>query len=168
MDQSGGAGKGNNGGKGRPGGKLRKFPVLSLGGMAVAFMISFPNARTDGIKDTLDAPVTADSAVSRSETTARLRLELDTLGRRIDALKARLAKAGSKAGDKAKHAGDKVKRETRDEVAALERAKDRLAARIDSLGEASSDAWFRMKARAKSGMDSLKADVDRLRGKIAD
>ncbi len=148
--------------------KPGKFPFLSLGWMAVAFMISFPNARTDGIRDTLGAPVTVDSTLSRSETSVRLRLELDTLGRRIDALKSRLAQAGSKAGDKAKHAGDKVKRETRDELAALERAKDRLAARIDSLGGVSSDAWLRMKARAKSGMDSLKADVDRLRDKLKD
>ena len=158
------------------GGKLRKFPILSLGGMAVAFMISFPNARTGAIGDTLRGPVhdtlgaglADDSAVSRSETAARLRLELDTLGRRIDALKSRLGKAGSQAGDKAKQAGDRLKRETRDEVAALERARDRLSARIDSLGGASSSAWYRMKARAKAGMDSLKADVDRLRDKLKD
>lgn len=148
----------------RPG----KSPLLSLGWMAVALMISFPNARTGESRDTLITPVTVDSTVSRSETSTRLRLELDTLGSRIDALKSRLAQAGSKAGDKAKHAADKVNRETRDELASLERAKDRLAARIDSLGEVSSDAWFRMKARAKSGMDSLKADVDRLRDKLKD
>jgi polyhydroxyalkanoate synthesis regulator phasin len=149
-------------------GKGHKFPVLSLGWAAVALMISFPTARTGDAPDTLNAPVMADSAVARGETAARLRLELDTLGRRIDALKSRLAKAGSNAGDKAKQAGDKVKRETREEVAALERAKDRLASRIDSLGEASSDAWFKVKGRAKSGLDSLKADVDRLREKIKD
>jgi polyhydroxyalkanoate synthesis regulator phasin len=169
MDERGGDGKRNNGGK--PG----KFPVLSLGWMAMAFLISFPNARPDGMEDTLpdsaNAPIRGDrgdSAVLRSETAARLRSELDTLGRRIDALKTRLAQAGSKAGDKAKHAGDKLKRETRDEVAALERAKDKLAARIDSLGEGSSDAWLRIQARAKTGMDSLKAEVDRMRKKIRD
>lgn len=160
------------GGKAGLGAKPGKFPILSLGGMAVAFMISFPNARPDVIhespRDTLGAPAKADSALSRSETAARLRLELDTLERKIDALKTRLDKAGSKAGDKAKNAGDRIKRETRDEVAALERAKDRLAERIDSLGDSSTEAWLRIKARAKAGIDSLKADVDRLRGKLRD
>lgn len=158
---------GNKGGKAGKAGKTGRFPLLSLGWMAVALMISFPNARTGDTpragdtRDTLNAPVAADSAAPRSATVERMRLELDTLGQRIEALKSRLAKAGAKAGDKAK-------KETRDEVAALERAKDKLAERIDSLGEASSGAWLRMKARAKSGMDSLKADVDRLRDKLRD
>lgn len=156
--------KDGNGNKGGNAGKGGRFPLLSLGWMAVALMISFPNARTGDTPSSGDppkAPIAADSAAPRGASVERMRLELDTLGQRIEALKSRLAKAGAKAGDKAK-------KEARDEVAALERAKDKLAARIDSLGEASSDAWLRMKARAKSGMDSLKADVDRLRDKLRD
>lgn len=169
------AGEGDNGRKAGRGGqepKSGKLPVLSLAGLAVALMFSNPCAGTGVIRDTIDTPVDIDSTGTRSATAARLRLELDTLGKRIDSLKARLSQAGSKAGDKAKQAGDKVKRETREELAALERARERLSAGIDSLGEASSDAWFRMKTRAKSGLDSLKAEVeaevDRVRDRFRD
>jgi hypothetical protein len=95
--------------------------------------------------------------LEKSKTMDRLRRELDTLSRSVDELKRRIDKGGSK-----------VKQETRDETAALERVKDKVAAQLDSLGRTTSQGWDTLKERTAQGMDSLKIKVDRLRDKAAD
>lgn len=102
-------------------------------------------------QDTL-AP--ADSAVRRSETVAKLHTDLDTLAKKIEEVKMGIAKAGAKA-----------KQKTKDDLAALERTRASIAARLDSLGGATADVWDRLKIRAGRQMDSLRADIDRVKKK---
>jgi chromosome segregation ATPase len=131
-----------------------KASILTLGWVAVTLMTAFPNA---GTGDSAVVRTVPDSIAIRNESMADLRAELDTLGMKIRQLQARIEKAGSKA-----------KRESRDDLDRLERAKDRIASRLDSLGHASSGAWRNIKARTRDGIDSLKADIDRLRDKAGD
>lgn len=96
----------------------------------------------------------ADSAARRSETVAKLHTDLDTLAKKIEEIKIGIGKAGAKA-----------KQKTKDDLAALERTRETLAARLDSLGAATADAWDRLKIRAGRQMDSLRADIDRVKKK---
>ncbi|MEO6095220.1 MAG: hypothetical protein ABIW76_05935 [Fibrobacteria bacterium] len=96
----------------------------------------------------------ADSAVRRSETVAKLHTDLDTLAKKIEEVKIGIGRAGAK-----------VKQKTREDLAALERTRAAIAARLDSLGGATADAWVRLKLRAGRQMDSLRADIDRVKKK---
>jgi hypothetical protein len=96
----------------------------------------------------------ADSAVRRSSTLAKLHSDLDTLAKKIEEVKIGIGKAGAK-----------VKQKTKDDLAALERTRAGISARLDSLGGATADAWDRLKLRAGKEMDSLRADIDRVRKK---
>jgi hypothetical protein len=113
-----------------------------------------------GIPETRRADTTAprpqapDSAERRSESVERLHLELDTLGVRIEELKA-----------SAQRAGAKVKKETKGDLEALERARAGIAARLDTLGRVTVAGWQKLRERAGREMDSLKAEVDRVRKK---
>ncbi|GEM_PF-5178869 len=96
----------------------------------------------------------ADSALRKSETMAGLHQDLDTLGKKIEQLKLSIEKAGTKA-----------KKKTQADLAALEKTRQGIAARLDSLGDATADAWDKMKSRATREMDELKADIDRVKKK---
>ena len=92
--------------------------------------------------------------MKRNQTLANLHSDLDTLAKKIEEVKIGIGKAGAKA-----------KQKTKDDLAALERTRQGIAARLDSLGGATADAWDRLKTRAGREMDSLRADIDRVKKK---
>jgi TolA-binding protein len=98
----------------------------------------------------------ADSA-SKHETIEHMKANLDSLGERIDELNAKMRLAGNKA-----------RKESKEDLDRLQRAKNLIAARLDTLGQTTSGAWRKMKARAGREIDSLKADVERVRRKNKD
>jgi hypothetical protein len=139
--------------------------VIACGFAAASIQAKGPwtetRAGAAGSKDRqAEASAPADTSgrkvpVRKEEVTAGLRRDLDTLGRRIDELKRRTAKAGAEA-----------KRETQEDLQALERAKDKASLRLDTLGRETSAGWENLKDRTSREVDSLKASVDRLRKKI--
>jgi hypothetical protein len=138
--------------------EIRKQFVLAAGLALAAGAGWCGSASAAGAEDHAAADTSrpqAGSEAARVEFAARLGRELDTLGDRIVVLK-----------DKAKAGGAKVKQETRDEIKRLEAARERAAARVDSLAKAGEGRWDVAREKTSREVDSLKAALDRLWKKV--
>jgi hypothetical protein len=105
-------------------------------------------------EDRVGTQAAGDTAAGRHEFIEKMKLELDTLGTKIDALKARSAKASEKS-----------KAEMKRQIVALDEKRDKLTARLDTLGRSTASAWNDLKAGTQKQVDSLKAAVNRLKKK---
>lgn len=85
------------------------------------------------------------------------RASIGSLKRALDDASDRLAAVQ----DRATKAGTKVRQEVRDEIADLEKARDRLYAKLGELQATGAEGWEEMKDEAAAGVDSLGRAVNR-------
>ena len=113
---------------------------------------SEPSKASQPLKSPPPARIAVADSVARA--VADLRANLDSLGERIDEINAGLRIASATA-----------KREAKQDLNRLQRTRKAIAARLDTLGQTTNAAWKKLKIRAGTEIDSLKADVDRVRHK---
>lgn len=119
--------------------------------LAAALFGAAPRAEDAGP----DAAKAATDSANHHEFIAKMQRELDTVGIRIDTLKARSARASEKS-----------KAELKRKIIALDERRDKLIAKLDSLGHSGASKWDDLKAGTQREVDSLKQAVNKLKRKF--